>query len=159
MSQDNRISLTIPQQVIDDVLANIKKASDSLRPYLQGLTDEERQTVAKMGDKTLPFVSKSFGYCSSNAEFAPNFLDVAELGKDLGTAETLTPILNALEVLRSDVDDTIMLCGSEAFAGARYYYNSVSFAAKNGNTSAKPIAEDLAKRFPGVKRKKDEKTT
>lgn len=157
MSQDNRISVVIPQQVIDDVLANIKKASDGLKPYLQGLTDEERQTLAKMGDKTLPFVSKSYAYCGSNADFAPNFLDIAELGKDLGTADALTPVMNALEVLRSDVDDTVLLCGNEAYTGARYYYNSVSFAAKNGNTSAKPIAEDLAKRFPGVKRKKDEK--
>ena len=121
MSQDNRISVNIPQQVIDDALANIKKASDALKPYLQGLTGEERQSLAKMGDKTLPFVSKSYAYCGSNAEFAPNFLDIPELGKDLGTAETLTPVLNAVEVLRSDVDDTVMLCGNEAFTGARYY--------------------------------------
>lgn len=157
MSQNNRISVTLPQQVVDDVLNFIKRAGDALKPYLQGLTHEQRQTLAKMGDKTLPFVSKSYAYCGSNAEFAPNFLDIPELGKDLETAEVLTPVLNALEVLRSDVDDTVMLCGNEAFTGARYYYNSVSFAAKNGNPSAKPIAEDLAKRFPGVKRKKDVK--
>ena len=155
MSQDNRISVNIPQQVIDEVLSNIKKSGDLLKPYLHGLTAEERHSLAKMGDKTLPFVSKSYTYCGSNAEFAPNFLDIPELGKDLGTAETLTPVLNAVEVLRSDLDDTVMLCGNEAFTGARYYYNSVTFAAKNGNTSAKPIAEDLAKRFPGVKRKKN----
>ena len=158
MSQDNRISVTIPQQVIDEVISNIKKSADLLKPYLQGLTHEERQSLAKMGDKTLPFVSKSYAYCGSNAEFAPNFLDINEMGKDLSTTETLTPVLNALEVLRSDVDDTVMLCGNEAFSGARYYYNSVTFAAKNGNTSAKPIAEDLAKRFPGVKRKKNNPT-
>jgi len=158
MSQDNRISVSIPQQVIDDALANIKKASDSLKPYLQGLTEDERGSIAKMGDKSSPFVSKSFNYCGSNPEFAPNFLNVTELEKDLGTVDQLTPVLNAVSVLRSDLDDTVMLCGSEAFTGARYYYNSVSFAAKNGNTAAKPIAEDLARRFPGVKRKKSEVT-
>lgn len=57
-------------------------------------------------------------------------------------------------MLASDLDDTLMLCGSEAYAGARYYYNSVSYAARQGNISAKPITEDLAMRYPGVKRKK-----
>ena len=156
MSQDNRISASIPKQVVDEALSNIKKAADALKPYLHGLTGDERSSIAKMGDKSVPFVSKSFTYCGSNPEFAPNFLDVPEMGKDVDVVETLTPVFNAVNVFQSDLDDTIMLCGSEAFTAARYYYNSVGFAAKNGNTSAKPIAEDLAKRFPGVKRKKNE---
>ena len=154
MSQDNRISITIPQPVADEVLVNIKRAAEALKPFLKALTDDERKTLAKMGDKSIAFVTKTHAYCGSNAEFAPNFLDIPELGKDLDAAISLTPMLKALKVLLSDVDDTIMLCGNEAYTGARFYYNSVVFAAKNGNTSAKPIAEDLAKRYPGVSHKK-----
>jgi hypothetical protein len=159
MSQQNRISIEPKQTVIDEAIANIVKAYTTLKPYLQGLSKDERLSLTKMSDKTVAFVDKSGNYVKSHKDFVPPFLDVAEMGKDLDAVRMLKPLRDVLATFYSDVDDTVLLCGSEAFAASRIYYNSVTYAAKQGVEAAKPIAVDLAKRFPGTPRKKKEKAT
>ena len=156
MSQDNRVSITIPPTLITQALDHLNQFSALMMPYLTGLSVEDRKTMVKMSDGTLAFVEKTGLFAKSNPEFSPNFLDVNEMIKDLEAATALKPIFDAAAIICSNVEDTMMLCGSEAYLGARYYYNSVSYAAKQGNLSAKPIAEDLSKRFQ--KRGKVKKT-
>lgn len=159
MSQQNRISIEPKQAVVDEAIADIAKAYTTLKPYFQGLSKDERHSLLKMSDKTVAFVDKSDNYVKSHKEFVPPFLDVVEMNKDLTAVKVLKPLRDLLATFHSDVDDTVLLCGSEAFTASRIYYNSVAYAAKQGVESAKPIAADLAKRFPGTPRKKKEKTT
>ena len=155
MAQQNRISVTIPQKTIDDVIKHIADIKALLKPYLHSLTVEERQSLVKMGDKSQAFVLKALDYSKTNSEFAPKSINIAEWQKDFEAVQDLTPVKNQLAQLSSDVDDTIMVLGAEAYDPARWYYNTVQFAASKGDISAKPIYEDLSKRYPGVKRKKD----
>ncbi|MBL7729795.1 MAG: hypothetical protein JNM88_01345 [Chitinophagaceae bacterium] len=120
-----------------------------LKPKLIGLSIEERQVLAKMNDKTHPFCLKVERYCELNPEFTPNFMDVNEFVKDLHLVNELKPVFDIVSQMNSDLEDTTMLAGSEAYDAARYYYHSVKYAAKHGNAAAKPIYDDLAKRFPG----------
>jgi len=83
MSQNNRISINIPDAVLLDAKKNIENATTALKPFLQGLSADERKSLPKMRDKTIAFVDKADSYANSNAEFAPNFLDIAEMGFDL----------------------------------------------------------------------------
>jgi hypothetical protein len=154
MSQQNRISINPDPAVLQEAINFIVKAHDLLKPWLQSLSTEQRKGTAKMSDKTLAFVEKTDNYVKSHADFSPKFLDIVEMAKDLAAVKALKPVLDVLSTLYSDVDDTVLLCGSEAFAASRIYYNSVVYAAKQGVESAKPIAEDLSKRFPGTPRKK-----
>jgi len=157
MSQKNRISIEPSPAIVKQVIEHIVTAHDLLKPYLQGLSAEERLVLPKMSDKTVAFVDKTNNYANSHNDFAPRFLNVPELGKDVTAVKTLKPILDVLATLHSDVDDTVLLCGSEAYAASRIYYNSVVYAAKQGTASAKPIMDDLSKRFPGTPRKKADK--
>ncbi len=154
MAQQNRISVTIPQKTIDDVTKHIADIKSLLKAYLYPLTVDERQSLVKMGDKSRPFVSKALEYSKTNSDFAPKSINITEWQKDFDAAEDLTPIKNQLTQLLSDIDDTVMMLGTEAYDPARWYYNNVQFAASKGDMSAKPIYEDLGKRFPGIKRKK-----
>jgi hypothetical protein len=56
-------------------------------------------------------------------------------------------VLNLLEQLRADTEDTVMLAGSEAILAAMLYYGTVKEAAAKGVVTAKPIYEDLRARF------------
>jgi len=47
----------------------------------------------------------------------------------------------------------MLLAGSEAYTGALVYYGSVQMAAKTGQGNAKPIFEDLNRRFAGIGRR------
>ena len=149
MSQENRVSIKISPADMKKVLDAVKVVQDVLKPYLISLSPEERQTIPKANDKTMPFVQKTLEYCKSNPDFVPVYVDVKELGVDLQAASDLTQILRPVEQLYSGLDDTTMLSSSEAYVAALAYYNSVKHAAKMNVPNAKPIYDDLKKRFPG----------
>lgn len=73
--------------------------------------------------------------------------------KDFDATTQLLPILRSVEQVESNLSDTAMMAGSEAYVAALSYYNSVKMAAKMNIPGAKPIYDDLRKRF--VRRSSD----
>ncbi|WDF47137.1 hypothetical protein PQ459_01340 [Chryseobacterium sp. KACC 21268] len=147
MSTKNQISIAIPQTVIAEVTEKLQECRTLLAPYLQGLTAEEKETIFKMGDKTVATVQKVKDYTEINPEFAPSYMDKAEFLKDVAVVTDLSPLRNLSNQLASDLGDTIMLAGSEALLAALLYYGTVREASDKGIATAKPIYEDLSKRF------------
>lgn len=147
MSTNNQISVEIPQTVLNEVSQKLQECKTLLSPYLQALTPDERRSIFKMGDKTLATVQKVKSYLETNPEFAPSYMDKTEFLKDEAVATGLTSLGNLAQQLSSDVDDTIMLAGSEALEAALLYYGTVKEAAAKGIPTAKPIYEDLSARF------------
>lgn len=107
-----------------------------------------------MGDKTLALVEKIVDYSGTNPEFIPSYMDKKGFDDDFNVTTALKPIDGLLQQLQSDVNDTVMLAGHEAFVQALTYYNAVAYAAETGQAGAKPIYEDLKARFPGRRTKK-----
>ena len=153
MSTQNQISIVIPQAVIDTVTRNLQDCKTALAPYLQGLTNDERISLFKMGDKTVATVQKTKSYVDTNPEFVPSYMDRVEFLKDETVVTQLNPIANLARQITSDVDDTVMLSGSEALQEAMLYYGQVKEAAAKGIPTAKPIYEDLRQRFSKRSRK------
>lgn len=153
MSTPNRVSIEIPAAIVADVTNKLNEVRTLLQPYLKALTVEERRTLAKMSDKTIAFVTKVEGYSGTNPEFAPNFMEVPEFEKDMQLVHQVKPLLDICEQLASNLDDTSMLGGSEAYMASLLYYASVKMAAKNGQPGARSIYDDLSVRFPGSSRK------
>jgi hypothetical protein len=151
MSAENVVSIQIPPQDLATVLAKLQEVSAILKPYLVALTPEDRQSLPKMSDKTQSFVEKALDYAKSNPEFAPAYMNVAELNIDMLAVYDLTSILQLLQPLCDNVNDTEMLSGSEAYVAALTYYNSVKQASKMNIPSANAIYEDLSKRFEKTK--------
>jgi len=150
MDSHNKVSVTVPQEVLTAVQQKLQETATLLAPYLQSITIEERQHLPKMSDKTVSFVMKTQGYTLTNAGFAPGFLNMAELAKDAALVNALSPVYNLAEQLAGNINDTIMLAGSEAYTACLLYYGSVKAAALSGVASARPIYEDLKQRFSGM---------
>jgi hypothetical protein len=147
MSTPNQISIVIPQDVINQVTEKLHDCKTVLAPYLQGLTNEERISLFKMGDKTVAVVQKTKSYVETNPEFVPTYMNLAEFLKDETVVSQLSPIANLARQIAVDADDTVMLSGSEALREAMLYYGQVKEAAAKGIPTAKPIYEDLSERF------------
>ena len=147
MSTSNQISVQIPQEVLDDVSQKLQECKSLLAPYLKALTADQRKSLFKMGDKTVATVQKVKSYLETNPEFAPAYMDKNEFLKDESVVTGLSPIANLSEQLTSDIEDTIMLAGSEALVASMLYYGIAKEAAAKGVTTAKPIYEDLSQRF------------
>ncbi len=56
---DNKINYSIPEEVITEITQKLNEVTAALQPYLIALTPEERRTIPKMSDKTVPFVEKT----------------------------------------------------------------------------------------------------
>jgi hypothetical protein len=146
MSTDT-VSIVIPSETLSQVLDLQNQIKALMAPYLKALTAAERRELPKMADKTFPFVSKALDYAESNPEFAPKYLNVEALQIDVQAVTDLTSVEQPALNFSTQLNDTIMLCGSEAYVAALMYYNSVKEAARRNIPGAKAIFDDLKSRF------------
>jgi hypothetical protein len=147
MSKENLVSIQISDADLNTVNEAYKTIQSVLKPYLVTISTEERKTLPKMNEKTLPFVKKVMEYMVSHSEFSPSYVNPDEMKKDVTAFETLNKIGSPLEELSTAITDTTILAGSEAYIASLAYYNSVKQAVKMNQASAKVIFEDLKTKF------------
>jgi hypothetical protein len=148
MPDDNRISATLTDANKTTILQKISEIR-ALLPFLINLTPDERQTLPKLGDKTLAFDEKSASYMEAHPKLVPGFVEIAELEKDRALRNPLNDIARELDSLTSAVDDTATLVGHEIYMAELAFYQNVRQAAKRGASGAQAIYDDLKDRFPG----------
>jgi len=146
---ENKISISIPEADYQAAKQHLTDAANLLKPFLQALTPDQRRNLLKMGDKSMPFVEKALEYSKSSPSLLPAYIDMVEWEKDATANRQLTELYRICEQLCSNLDDTNMLTGSENFAQALGFYNNAKQAFKMNVPDAKPIYDDLSKRFPG----------
>jgi hypothetical protein len=76
-SNINRISLNLLDVDRQAIEAAIQVLHDKLLPYLIALAPEDRNTLPKMGDKTVAFVRKAADYARADTALRPPYLDMA----------------------------------------------------------------------------------
>jgi hypothetical protein len=144
---ENRISLSISDTDKTKIMQAISALAALLQPMLIALDTDDRRSLAKIGDASIPFMQKITQYIDSNPEFIPAFVDVPEFKKDLQTFLDLREILRPVLQLVSNLEDTAILSGADAYDVGRSYYNSVQQGVKMNVPNAKPIYDDLKARF------------
>lgn len=144
---DNKVSRAIPEATLQQVLKHLDQVRELLADYLLSLTPEERQTMPKMGEKSVEFVDKAAEYSASLAKALPGYIDGPGLRIDAGTYKALLPVYNALLGLVTDVDSTRMQAGSEGLVTALLVYAALQAAAAQNQPGAQAAATDLGTRF------------
>ncbi len=147
MATENTVSITLSDEQKTQVRTALDTLNTTLKPFLVALTPENRMELPKMSDRSTPFVSKALDYAQSQPELAPAYLNTAELMKDVDAVTVLTEFSRTLGQLNENIDDTIMLAGSEAYSAAHTFYNSVKQATKMNVPGAKTTYDDLKKSF------------
>jgi hypothetical protein len=150
--KNDKHTTAIPEAAITQVRGQITAAIQTLAPHTIALTPHERQTLLKMGDKSLAFVEKAHDYAHDNPNLVPSYLNTGAFDIDFKDAHGLWSLLTVIKQLEEAVEDTIMAAGSEAYHAALAFYHNVQAAAKDDVPGAKAIVEDLKTRFPGGKR-------
>lgn len=140
----------IPDTIVTIATQKLNEIKDLLAPYLQTLSGDERQKLLKMSNQSFGFVSKAIEYCQHNPQFMPGYMKFDQLNHDYGAMAAIRPLLTTCAHLQSDLEDTAMRVGSNAFSQCLLYYYNVEMAAGKGETVAQPIMEDLTERFFGV---------
>src|SRR5215471_4570403 len=116
----NRVSTTISPDAQQHVMAAIATIRENL-PFLLDLSNIERASLPKLGDKSQAFASKAFELATQHLTLlSPSFLE--EMRKDSDLFASLTPIRVAIDLLAKQIDDTTLQVGAEYFAAARTVY-------------------------------------
>ena len=157
MSNANRISLNLPDELVDQVKQHFTDASELVSSSLINLSPEESKALPKLGDKTYSFVTKALEYMKVPGTPMPPYVNGEELEIDLKAYDTLRQILQTVVPLVDRLNDTMTLSGSEAYVAALSFYNYIKGAAKSNVPGAQTIYDDLSSRFPGRPVKKAEK--
>lgn len=158
MNQENRISLQIPAQDEADINNALNTLFQKLMPHLITISDSERQTLPKMKDKTLAFVTKATEHAEQNPSLVPLYLDVTEWQRDFNAVEKLRVMGNQVSQLLRAIEDSAMVAGSEAYVAALSFYKNTQLAAKLNIQGAKDITDDLKVRFNNQGQKRASKT-
>lgn len=151
---ENRISISLSPDDINEITESINTLSAKLQPLLIALEANDKKSLAKIGEKSVSFVEKTVQYSQNNPEFLPPFINPAELKKDYEAYTVLNSFLRPLSQIVKNLDDTATLCGSEAILACFAYYNSVKQGVKMGVPNASTVYGDLSQRFEAQKARK-----
>lgn len=152
MAQANLHQLSLSAEELQAVSDAITTLRNTLQPYLQSLSTEDRRELPKMGSRTVDFVTKARDYGVKYPDMVPGFLSMELFEEDLKGVELLRGLQRDLTPLLTNLEDTLLLAGSEAYQAALIFYRSVKMAADTGLPDARAIRDDLAQRFPGSPR-------
>ena len=126
MSQ-NLISLIITEDQQNVALAGLAQIEAAL-PDLLSLLPEERKRLTYMGDKSEVFTRQTIRVLVQNPQIVPPSLNLAEAQADLLALDRLRPILEGLQRLQAQVEDTTSALGSDAMATALEGYGQIKLS-------------------------------
>ena len=151
----NRISeVIIPKDVADGMLL-IKQGFAKLEPYLlQELTTSELSHLAKLGEKSEPFVDKGIDFSKLNPNLVPRRCDFVEAEKDFNVYQILQEPDIFISQMAQKIANTRFASGSEALDCVNDFYKSIKQDAQDGVADAAPIYEEMKKRYIGNGKRK-----
>jgi len=144
-----RSSFAIPDDDLQAVQAAVQTLQAKLVPHLVNIGSDEKRALAKMGSKSVDFVSKTLNYATTNPQFKPAFVDIDSFSRDVTAFGVLRSLQQPVSQLADMLDDSLALTGSDAMNAALAYYQSVKTANKLNVPGASTISDDLATRFAG----------
>ena len=144
----NRLNFVMPNADIADVKKSITDIYGKM-PFLIGLTTDERVTLPKISENNKVFVGDSINALANNAPMLPSYLNVADIKSDLTLYEQLDELEMLALQLVEKIQDTRMLCGSEAYVSSLTAYRLFEAAASAGIPGADAMYAALKQRFAG----------
>ncbi|MDR1864868.1 MAG: hypothetical protein LBR08_04780 [Bacteroidales bacterium] len=152
---ENKHNQVIPADVLQQAMNKPNEAHDLLRPYLHVLSNDERSSIVKMGDKSLALVEKTIELAEENPSMTPPYFNLADLKIDFADATQLLKLVTRTEQIARDIADTVMLAGHEAMEQSLSFYSSVRRAVQDKVPGAQRVFELLRERFVTGRRTKN----
>ena len=149
MSSDNRVSIEVTAIQLTALSGALVGLENALAGLTTNLSEEDKKSLPKIGDKTLAFDEKCKAYMGERPDLLPGFTDTEEVQRDRDLVAALLPMLRRLAPIVSDLENTILLAYSDLYVADLAFYQNVKQAARRGVNGAEAIYADLQQRFPG----------
>jgi len=105
-----------------------------------------------METESIKFLEVSHGIALENSELFPTFIKTAVFREEFSTAHQLWLVVNKINQLKENINDTGMLAGNYAMETALIFYQTVKIAALHDIPGARVIYEELKPAFHSRKR-------
>lgn len=140
----NLISLEVSHQQLETV----RTALDQIEAALPGLVSMEtgdRRGLMLMGPKSEAFARQTLRVLEQNPKIVPPSLDLPAAQADLGAYDRLRPVLERVQRLARQLDDTVALLGSDVMDVALEGYSHIKLS--GGAMGLDELRRDLGGRF------------
>ena len=144
MSVDNRISVSLTSDEQTALLAQLDSLVQGLA-WTLSLSPTDRLRLSKAATGTEAFMNQAFQLGQQHPDLLPRGLSLEEMSRDLTTRTFLLNIKARLDTLSRRVDDTIAVCGSEAYQASLTIYRSAQTYGDDMGIDSQ--VEELARRF------------
>lgn len=149
MSQ-NLVSLNLTDEQIVAALAGLQQIEAAL-PGLIALESGERRGMMLMGPRSEPFARQTLRVLEQNPGIVPPSLNLAEARTDLAALDKLTPVLERLQKLTAQLDDTVAALGSDVMDVALEGYGQIKLSGSAHGLDE--LRRQLSGRFNKTRRK------
>jgi len=146
MTNDNKISASIPAQDMTDIMAAFATIKAKL-PFLINLTPEEKRRMPNIGTERGGMLDTFTNEMGLHPDLIPTFVDMTELAKDTALILQLETIRSCANELCEGINDTHQAVGSDMYLAYLSFYNNVKQAAKRAVVGADAIYQNLRRFF------------
>jgi hypothetical protein len=150
--QQNDASIVIPAEAEADILATIELLRTKLAPFTRSLTDDERASYFKLGDKRAAFDQKCDNFMHQRPDTVPPTVNVPEYDKDGAARACFLRIDAKLAEINTPVTDTLIVIGADRMDANTAYYHYLPLAADAGVAGADGLHAELKATYPGGRR-------
>jgi len=155
MKQQNAASIVVSKELQTALLSLIQQVRGHL-PGLIALTVDERTSLTMMGPKSENFGRLALVTMKQNPDLMPRGLDMAAAEADLEARDNLIPVLQAVQQLYEELDDTVAALGSDVMVVANFVYGLVK--ANGGGAGLDEAVKELSLRHKKTRRNKGNPT-
>ena len=129
--------------LISQVEKLVTELETNLKPLLVSLSPELRNELVRTLDNSIPFIGKVINYTKTHARFIPDDMNLGDLNMDFSVITTIKNLNEQIIHLSRLLNDTIILCGSEALKETTRYFDNIRRLAEANVPGAQIIYDDL----------------
>jgi len=140
----NLITLTVTDEQLQSVRTALAQIEAAL-PGLISMESGERRGLMLMGPKSEAFARQTLRVLEQNPKIVPPSLDLAAAQGDLAAFERLQPLLERVQRLAAQLDDTVAALGSDVMDTALEGYAHIKLS--GGAHGLDDLRRELGGRF------------
>jgi hypothetical protein len=125
----------------------------SALPFLIRKSEKQRKDSFRHDDKSMAFIAKALEHAINNPHMLTESIDMAEWKIKFLLSSKLREILQLIEPLTQNIEDTLMDSGDDALQDAFCFFNSVYAANIKDVPGAKTVYKDLESLFRKIQEK------
>lgn len=145
----NTFSAVLPAEDLIEIDAAITTLENKF-PFLVGLEAEYRRTLNGMGPQTASFAGQALQAALMHPGLIPADLNVPVIRADKELRELMLPRYERIRALKTKMDHTLLLVGSEYYGGALAIYKALK--AFGRAAGLEDLLSDLKRRFSRARR-------